>query len=145
MVMTVQKPKLFFILRSRWLNKRFAIFVSSFKFYAENHWQLSALSTKLPNRVKISKNASKRNGPNFHVFTTRIYELLPKFKEQISVFLRQESTIFCVKISKSIFFTSGRWKLGFFFFIFSSDGPGRVVFEQNLRKINAHQDQKHLT
>ena len=61
------------------------------------------------------------------------------------MFLRQESTIFNVKFSKSIFSTNHHGKLSFFFFIFSSVGPGRVVFEQKLRKINAHQDQKRLT
>ena len=49
-----------------------------------------------------------------------------------------------------MFFTNRHEKLGFFFFIFSSvgpgrAGPGRVVFEQQSRKINTHQDQKSLT
>ena len=49
------------------------------------------------------------------------------------------------KFIKIIFPTHRNSEVGFFFSIYSSVEPGRVVFEQKLRKINAHQDQKHLS
>ena len=66
------------------------------------------------------------------------------------VFLRQESTTFCVNYPKFNFFTIRCWEIGFFFFfIFLSVGPGREggrgLFWAKLEKVNAHQDQTHLS
>ena len=88
-------------------------------------WHMFLIFLRLESCVNL-KNISEwyRIDLSFGVLTTRIMRFSCKFLK----------IIFSTKHHRKLGFSSSftRW-------------PGRVVFEQKLRKINAHQDQKHLS